>query len=77
MVVWRRWIFPILMVVIFGRQRVPDPFTTTALLAAGAIANTVTNAIAGSSNFSRFTGPLLGRRYRRPYGQEHLSVRTL
>src|SRR3954452_15474136 len=47
------------IVVVLGRHELPEPFTTTALLAAGGIANTVTSAIAGSSNFSRFTGPLL------------------
>jgi len=50
-----------LIVVVLGRHELPEPFTTTALLAAGAIANTVTSAIAGSSNFSRFTEPLLIR----------------
>src|SRR5262245_7215719 len=58
------------MFVTFGCHRNPDevetPFTTTALLAAGAIANKATSAIAGISSFSRLTTALLTCRYVEP-----------
>src|SRR5689334_6540251 len=69
------------MLVALGFHRNPEdvetPLITTALLAAGAIANIVTSAIAGISSFSRRTTALLACPIWRTYGRDLKPVQPL